>query len=367
MKVLQYYIIKNHTKILLLTLTVGICLYLLTDLFERLENFIAANVSIKEILIYFFVKTPLIISQILPVIFLISTIIQLCLMTKNKELIALQSSGISPSNITKLLFICALFWGTTQILFSEYLGVLGNRESLKIWQESVRKKNLSKITIYNIWFTEDDWVISIDELKANNTGKGFTAYLLDEKGLNILKIIWAMSFSIQEHEWNLYDVSISIPNLYTKESFSTLTLPFKQSTEALRIIHTKDSPRQLPIWELFKTIKELELSGSNVEVLKTNLYARPAYAFSLIIMVILATTITTWKNNIYLAIPIGLIYTFIYYSVYILGISLAEKGILPPMLGAWMANGIFLLIAIWKKFLLNSNIKDYFTLQTFKK
>lgn len=350
MSLLFRYITKNNARILLLTLTVGFCLYILTDLFERLENFIEANVPIHIILTYFLVKTPFAIAQILPVIFLISTIIQLCIMTKNKELMALNVGGISFTQITHIILICGLFWGSIQFIFSEYIGIVGGKESLRIWQESVRKRNLSKANVKDIWFTNKDWIVSISILKPDDTGIGLTAYLLDQQGLNIEKIIWASSVTVQQNIWKLYNVLIANPTAYTKEFLQEFPLPITQSTNALRIVHTKDTPQQLPIWELNKAINKLELSGSNVEILKTAWHAKFAYAFSLVVMAILATAIVAWKNNIYIAIILSLGYTFIYYAIYTLGISLAEKGILPPVIGAWLANGISLCIAGWKIF-----------------
>ena len=66
---------------------------MLTDLFERLDNFIEAGLSAGMVLTYFVVKTPLVISQILPVIFLLSTVIQLCLMARNRELTLCRPGG----------------------------------------------------------------------------------------------------------------------------------------------------------------------------------------------------------------------------------------------------------------------------------
>ena len=97
MSLLFRYLTKNNAMILLPTLAVGIGLYVLTDLFERLDNFIEAGLSVGMVLTYFVVKMPLVISQILPVIFLLSTVIQLCIMARSRELTALQAGGISLS------------------------------------------------------------------------------------------------------------------------------------------------------------------------------------------------------------------------------------------------------------------------------
>lgn len=347
------YIVKNNTQLLVLTLILGIVLYILTDLFERLENFIAAQVPIKTILFYFGVKIPLIISQILPFIFLLSTIIQLCIMSKNKELVALQSGGISFAQLVKIILICSLFWGGIQFLFSEYIGVLGGRESLRIWQESVRKRNISKLVIKDIWFADKNWIISLVKLNPDDTGVVFSAYLLDQQNAKIEKIIRASSVSIKNNVWTLYNGATYIPDSYTKEPFSQQILTLTQTAEDLRVMYFKDIPQQLPIWELSDAIHKLELSGSNVEILRTSWHAKLAYAFSLVIMAILATAIVTWKNNIYFAIILALFYTFIYYAIYSLGLSLAKKGFIPPIIGAWIANIIVLFIAGWKVFFTN--------------
>lgn len=93
MSLLFRYLTKNNAMILLPTLAVGIGLYVLTDLFERLDNFIEAGLSVGMVLTYFVVKMPLVISQILPVIFLLSTVIQLCIMARSRELTALQAGA----------------------------------------------------------------------------------------------------------------------------------------------------------------------------------------------------------------------------------------------------------------------------------
>lgn len=129
MSLLFRYLTKNNAMILLPTLAVGIGLYVLTDLFERLDNFIEAGLSVGMVLTYFVVKMPLVISQILPVIFLLSTVIQLCIMARSRELTALQAGGISLGVVANSMILCGIFWGGVQLGFSEYLGVAGERES----------------------------------------------------------------------------------------------------------------------------------------------------------------------------------------------------------------------------------------------
>lgn len=129
MSLLFRYLTKNNAMILLPTLAVGIGLYVLTDLFERLDNFIEAGLSVGMVLTYFVVKMPLVIRRSCPVIFLLSTVIQLCIMARSRELTALQAGGISLGVVANSMILCGIFWGGVQLGFSEYLGVAGERES----------------------------------------------------------------------------------------------------------------------------------------------------------------------------------------------------------------------------------------------
>lgn len=352
MSLLFRYLLKNNTKILFLTLAVGLGIYILTDLFERLDTFIEAHVSTKIILTYFIYKIPFAIVQILPFIFLVSTVIQLCMMAKKKELIALQAGGISFTQLASIIIIVSFFWSAIQFIFSEYIGTAGGQESLRIWQEHIHNRNTSKTILKDIWFTDKNWIVSINTLQPDNTGSGFSAYLLDNNGLTIKKIIWALSFSIHNYKWTLTNVVISEPALYSQKILKELMLTFNQSLETLQFIHNTDAPQQLSFWELEKTIHKLELSGSNVELLKTSWHTKLSYAFSLVVMALLATTIVAWKNNIYVAIIFALLYTFVYNALNTVGISLGNKGIISPMLGAWIANLVIIIITVWKLFLI---------------
>ena len=329
MSLLFRYLTKNNAMILLPTLAVGIGLYVLTDLFERLDNFIEAGLSVGMVLTYFVVKMPLVISQILPVIFLLSTVIQLCIMARSRELTALQAGGISLGVVANSMILCGIFWGGVQLGFSEYLGVAGERESARIWQEEVRKKNLAATVLKDVWFTDGDWIVSLGTLDPQAHGTGFSGYELSDDGLSIKRIVQASTFTAEPNHWALQDVHV-----YTPDTF--------------RLVSTGTKPQQLPLWQLGDAISQLKSSGSNVEALRTAWHAKLAYAASILVMAFVATAIVSWKDNIYIAVTVALLCTFLYFAVYTLGTTLGQRGILHPFLAAWTANLIALFFAFWR-------------------
>ncbi len=346
MSLLFRYLVRNNAYILLPTLGVGVGLYVLTDLFERLDNFIEADLPVSMIATYFVVKIPLIISQILPVIFLLSAVIQLCIMARNRELTALQAGGISLGVVARSMIICGIFWGCAQLGFSEYLGVNGERESARIWQEEVRKRNLATVVLKNIWFADGDWIVSLGTLNPNFTGANFSAYKLSANGQYIEEIITAQTFSAKNAHWEAINAQILAPATYTKNTVARLALPLQQDPATFRLTNTGTKPQQLPLWQLGSAIEQLSASGSNVENLRTAWHAKIAYAASILIMAFLATAIVSWKDNIYIAVTLALVSTFLYYALYTLGTSLGQRGIISPVLAAWVANIITMLCSL---------------------
>ncbi|MFR0873523.1 MAG: hypothetical protein ACLSHC_01870 [Bilophila wadsworthia] len=123
MSLLFRYLTKNNAMILLPTLAVGIGLYVLTDLFERLDNFIEAGLSVGMVLTYF-VEDAAVISQILPVIFRCPRSSN-CASWLAARAAALQA-GASPRRGGKLHDPLRHFLGRRPAWFLEYLGVAGN-------------------------------------------------------------------------------------------------------------------------------------------------------------------------------------------------------------------------------------------------
>ena len=105
MSLLTRYLLRQNLFLNLTILFAGTCLYLLTDLFERLENFIDAEVSLGLMATFFAMKIPMIISQILPAVFLLAFVIQLNILDRTKELMALQAGGVSPFVLLRFILL----------------------------------------------------------------------------------------------------------------------------------------------------------------------------------------------------------------------------------------------------------------------
>lgn len=351
MSILSRYLLRQNLYLMSICLCLGIAIYLLSDLFERLDDFLEAGRGLKIMLVYFLVKIPLIISQILPAVFLVAMLVQLSAMRSNRELLALRAGGVSFRAIITFFLIYSLIWSAGQLFISQYLGVRGLEYSKRIWAEEVRGKEYSTKAIRQLWLREENNIIFIDTVQPS-TGKGqdLSIYTLAQDRRSVVQFIKAQAFEASEGQWELKNVTLIDPVRFTSEYKPTLNISLGEAFKSFTLAESRNNPAQLPLWELGRAIHQLEVTGSNVEGLRTIWHGKLSYAFSITIMAFLALAIITFEHNVYLNLTAGLVATFLFYGLFVLGSSAGEMGFLPPVAGAWLGNTLFVLGAVARLF-----------------
>ena len=344
MSLLFRYVFLRHARLLLLIMGLGLGIYLLTDIVERVDIFIEAGSGLGLVLQYFGVRTPSIIAQILPAVFLLATVVTLCIMGNSRELTALHAGGISFATVAVILVMCGVFWGGVQFACSQFLGVQGERYSQQIWQEEVRKKDLSERTISDVWFMENGWTVSVDRLRADGEGTGFSAFHVKDNGVDVDVIVRAPRVKGSVNGWVLADAVSIHPDDYGREELTRLELPLHQDPE-LFFSTESNSLQQLPLWQLGDAIEQLGAAGSNVDGLRTVWHGKISYAASLVVMALLGAAIVSKFPNVYIAVGVSMAGTFILYALTMFGESLGQLGTLPPFMAAWGPDVLLFLVA----------------------
>ncbi len=345
LNILQTYLLKQNLYLTVLCIGVGVCIYLLQDLVENLDSFVHAGVGLRVILLYFLAKLPLILSQILPAVYLLALIVQVGLLVRHRELLALQAGGVSFLSLVYFFCCYGLAWFVFQLALSQGVGVAGQRTMERIWQEEVNKEQAGPVEVKNVWFLNGPFVVNLDRANPRTgEGQGINVYEYGE-GNTLLRIILANRFSVQETGWELNEVSVHEASTFTSYFQESLSLGIRQDLEAFSVLQKRFEPGAMSLWQLSRIISYLEGAGSNVERLRTAWHMKWAYAFSLFVMTLIALALATIIDNVYANIALGLSIVFIYYVLFVLGVSLGERGFLSPFFGAWMGNIIFGLLA----------------------
>jgi len=342
---LSGYLVRQNLFLMATCLGGGVFIYLLSDLGDRLEHFIDAGLGLRQTLTYFLVKIPLIFSQILPAVFLLAVVIQVGLMVRNREMMALRAGGMSMGWFIRFFVVYAVVWSFGQLLFSQFIAIHGEQEASRIWREEVRKRQLDKRVVKNLWFREGTYIVHAGEAQPTSSRvNDVTVYEFDRDTMRLERIMTAKKGLVDEHGWGLLDVWEIETKDFMSSKLLTNFIPLRQDMRGFLNASSTDRS-DLPLWSLSRVIDELRESGSNVERLRTAWHGKLSYAFSIVTMALLAVALCTLFENLYVNLVLSLVLVFSYYGLYVLGITSGQKGILPPVAGAWLANGVFSALA----------------------
>lgn len=353
MTILQRYLLRQNLLYLGICLLTCVGIYLLIDVFDRLDRLLEKGAQIQTIIFYFSAKIPLIISQILPASFFLTLLVQFSFMHKNREITALESGGIAYYKLILFFLLYSFFWCGIQLAFSQGLGVVGERKSEAIWDNLGQQEKNRKTTITDVWFRNNQYIVHIKRMNLQkDRGNNVRIYVLNQDFSQLKKIIQAKEFVIKENQWKLMNTQVVKPQKFSCSHFTEKILNIEQDLGVFMTIKDEKSPEEMTLWKLDKTINMLKSAGSNVEALVTAWHMKLSYAFSILVLTFVGLVMTRMWHNIFWNLSIGVIFIFLFYSLHVLGGSLGKKGIVAPWIGGWLGQFIIgipcLLILIWQ-------------------
>lgn len=344
---LQAYLLRQSLLYLLVCLFACVGIYLLIDVFERLDKFLENQAGLQTIISYFLIKVPLIVSQILPAAVFLALLLQFGLMQKSREIIAIETGGVYFTKIICIFIFYGLIFSFIHLGFSQLLGVQASKISENIYDNLDQEKAVRKRVISDIWFRSNNYLVHAQRVyPKEKQGSGLKVYKTWPEFKKIEKIFYAEKFKIDKDKWVLKNVEVYETKNFSYQSIASKNLNIQQNLRAFYLLKEKEVAEKVSIFELFSIIKELKKTGSNVERLRTAFHMKIAYSFSILTLVIIGLIIVMKSEKIIANIFLGVVVIFFYYTIYVFGSSLSEKGIVVPWLGAWSANILLGLPAI---------------------
>ncbi|SKA78814.1 lipopolysaccharide export system permease protein [Paucidesulfovibrio gracilis DSM 16080] len=347
--ILRGYLVRQNLFLLGVCLSIGIGVYLLADMFDRLDDFVDAGLGVSTVAAYYGYKLPLIISQILPAVFFLSFIIQLGLLARSREMLALRAGGCSFGRLVRFFFIYAVLLSLVQLSFSQFVGAWGENQSRRIWKEDVRKKQLDELVMRDIWFRSGEFIVHSEEIAPGKmSAKNVTVYEFDLDSRKMIRVLNAERVKVEEFGWRVFYPVILDTQSFSSDTRRSMLLPVMQDVKALAAVNEASGREKLPLLALGKAIKDLEASGSNVERLRTIWHAKISYAFTIACMALMALALNSCTENMYLGVGLGLALIFAQYGLHMVGVAAGQQGVVPPLIGAWVGNAVFGTLSLFR-------------------
>ena len=141
MSILYKYITKQILKYFGIVMAFVVGIYVAVDFFERVDDFIEASQPFSKMMLFFALKIPFIVAQIIPICILMSVLIVFSLMSRSNEIVALKSSGIRIYYLFKPVLIIGCILGVLLFILSDAIVPITMAKANQIWLKEVRHKS----------------------------------------------------------------------------------------------------------------------------------------------------------------------------------------------------------------------------------
>ena len=349
------YLLKEFSLSLLIFTSIFLSLIILSLFIEEIfffrEKQISENLFLKTFVLSL-IKTPTLIINMSPFIFLFSSIFFYVKLLRSNEITPLSLSGFSKNFVTLIPSIYSFLLGIFIILFLTPIS-----SSLLRYYETVKQKysdndNLLVMSKTGLWVKEikngQTFIIRANRIGDQNFKNlnNITIYKFSDDG-NFVKRIDVKKAKIQKNNWALEDVKILDQNNITKKE-KKLNFETNISLDNLKKFFLNSDT--LSIWNINNELKQINERGYYGQELIITFNKYLSLPFLLASMVVLATffTIKTgYQFNNFIYAFFGVMTGIFIYFLSDLSIAFGKSGKIPLIMSVWVPVLLIMIFSVY--------------------
>jgi lipopolysaccharide export system permease protein len=351
MTILFQYLAREYAKMFAMCLSGLMTVYLVVDFFEKIRKFLRYDAELGAVAQYFIYRTPAISFQIAPLAILMATLLTLGILSRNHEITAMRSCGISLYRTSLPFVTFSLLVSTVLLSFSAGIMPLATAEAESIKTTKIEKKpGLSGFKAERPWIqigTHALMHVTVVE-PDGTTLRGITLYQLND-AFRLVAVTEAREVHYSGREWILrtgHRRTLFPDGRVTVALFDSLPIRMSQTPDDFNAWATTES-EEMPLPALDDYIDRLRRDGYNATRFSVDYHSRIAYPFVCFVMTVVGIALSLRRAGVRgggMAIGIGqaLVIGFLYWTTHSITVALGRSGVLPPVIAGWMANLLFL-------------------------
>jgi len=345
MSIFSKYLSREFFKLLSYCLFALIAIYVMVHFFGKVDDFIEAKVPKGVILAYFSYLLPFITVQMLPPAALIAVIISFSAMKKNNEIMALKACGINMLEFLRPMFFLALLLSVGLFLFSELVMPYSSSRANAIWREYVDKKDSSAtFGIDHIWYKAHKAIYWINRFDRKQKVMYRPTFYFFDKSFRVLKRIDGQRAVWKDNAWEVRNgitLTATGEGGYRLVRFKRLSLKLPEGPRSFS--KEERQPEEMGYWQLKRFARKVGREGYDASRYLVDLNIKLSFPFIVFVMVLIGAPIALGRNRggTPVAIAKGVVACFFFLVLLGVSRSLGLAGVLPPVLSAWLADGVF--------------------------
>jgi lipopolysaccharide export system permease protein len=360
MRILDRYILKSVLSTFFTCLFTFLMLYVVIDIFSRLEDILKQKMAFSALLHYYVAYQPVIFIQVAPFAGLLATLYAFGKFNRDNELIAMRASGLSILQISKTIIIFGsllsllIFWMGDKLVPLSMAAQKKFIQQLDSWKKSQDKEQSQEISNLSMYGMKNRLFFVSKFSLAEKSMEGITILEHDEHQ-NIVKKIVANSGIFKDGVWTFYhcitynfDINGQIkdePQYFAEEMMVIPETPQEFFTQ-------RQHPDSMSIAQLEDYLWKLSKSGATgvIRNLKVDLYQKYTSSLMSLVMIMIGIPFALMMRKRATgmsSLGVSIIAGFLYYVFNAVSIALGKAGVLPPILAASMSHLIFLTFSVY--------------------
>lgn len=350
MKLLDRYLLRQFMGTFSLVVLGVPFLFLITDLTDQLDGYLARGISIRSVAVSYVYYMPQLIFWGFPIAALIATVFTLGTMTRHQEIAAAKAGGISFYRIAAPLVLVAVLLSGVAIALGEVVPV-GNQRRTEILEGENRFDDTYRMNF--VFRTEDGRTISASRYNATSAAMENVVVERrnEEAGLTVHQSSTLASYEPTEG-WTFKDGYLRWLDDSGVEStfhFEDLEIPeLEESPDELIAMSARESD-EMRYAELERYIRTVERSGQNANEYRVHLAQKVSLPLALLVIVIFGAPLATTnaRGGPAFGIGVSLVVTMTYLMLFKVGEAVGTSGAVDPVIAAWAPNALFLMGGIY--------------------
>lgn len=351
LKRIDWYIIRQFLGTFVFAMAGIIVIVVVFDVNEKLDKFMAPEVTLKEIIVDYYINfIPYFISMFASLFTFIAVIYFTSKLADRSEIIAMLSTGMSFDRLMVPYTISAGIIAITMFTLSAFIIPPANEKRLD-FEYTYIKRNKRPQFANNVQIEVEPGVYAYFDQFRNSSRMGYRFSLDKFDGKTLISRLTANSIKYDSlYTWTIIDYVIrDFDGMYEHISEGT------RKDTTLRIVPSdflisEDDCETMTSPELATFIERQKTRGiGNIQSFEIEYHKRVANAFSFFILTVIGVSLSSSKRKggMGLNIGIGLGLSFSYILFMTITSSFAVSGLVSPMIAMWVPNILYTFIAIF--------------------
>ena len=349
-KIIDGYLLRKMLGTVVFAITLLMTIVIVFDVSENIQRFMSHNISAKEVIVgYYFNFVPYFINLFIPLFTFISVIWFTSKLSSRNEIISIFDNGISFNRMLVPYITGAVIIMLVSLVLANFVVPKTNGKLNDFKYQYFGRKSIAA-TYLHIKNSKNSYVFVERWDKMEEMGYNFTYEEFDNNAIRLKISAQTVDYSEEKKMWQLHRFTRReiTPD---KEEIITQGAEFDTVLNILPRNLYQDAfvSETMSYRELRQFIREEKLRGSSLLAnYQIEQHKRLANPLGILIMTLLGVSVSCRKSTrgvgVHVFIGMGLAFSFIFLQQ--VSTVFSVSGGLPPVLGTWFPNIIFLIITI---------------------